>query len=570
MAVILLDRKGILKKYNISTFGPVLMIRTTRGLKLLDKLAIPKKAWRIYADIGIRLMFVGMVAMFLVIILSDIALLSSISNNSMPEPGKFNEARNIFLIPGVNEFIPLTWGIIALVITLIVHEFSHAILCRVENIRVKSMGILLALVPIGGFAEPDEEELFGKKEEEHSEDDPYGDRRLGITIGDEEKKKLVTKADIKDEKTASRKQRARILAAGVMANFVVALLAFSLLFGPVLGAMAPLGDTMIVDVKEGSPAYVSGIRENMVITQIDDTPISNVNEMLQYLSGLEKGKWVTVYAASDRKVSSYEAQVIDTDIRSSGILIQSIVEDGPASAAGLETGMHITYIDERPILSYTDFRDIMNSSHPGQEMTVIASIGNATGEIIGTEEYNVTLAEHPDIENKGFLGVVTSMDSQVATSLGITVGEFPATAYLNLFKSIPQMLTEITGWVILLGLPIIGFAGEGFPGFSGTLAQFYEPVGWAEPFGMGVFWLANALLWIGWLNFYVGLFNCLPAVPLDGGHIFRDYTNAFIYRITGNEEKAERLSILIAASFAMLILLSFLFMIFGPYIVHGL
>jgi membrane-associated protease RseP (regulator of RpoE activity) len=327
---------------------------------------------------------------------------------------------------------------------------------------------------------------------------------------------------------------------------------------------------MIVDVQEGSPAYGSGIRENMVITQIDDTPISNVNEMLQYLSGLEKGTWVTVYAASDRKVLSYEAQVIDTDIKPSGILIQSIVDQGPASAAGLEAGMHITYIDGSPIRSYTDFRNIMNSSRPGQEMIVSAIIGDATGDAVRTDDYNVTLAEHPDIENKGFLGVVTSMDGQVATSLGITVGEFPATAYLNLFKSIPQMLTEITGWVILLGLPIIGFAGEGFPGFSGTLAQFYEPVGWAEPFGIGVFWLANALLWIGWLNFYVGLFNCLPAVPLDGGHIFRDYTNAFIYRITGDEEKAERLSILIAASFAMLILLSFLFMIFGPYIVHGL
>ncbi|WYM88846.1 site-2 protease family protein [Methanolobus sp. WCC5] len=571
MAVIVLDRKGILQKYNISTYGPVLMIRTTRGLKLLDKLAVPRKAWRVYADIGIRLMFIGMIAMFLVIILSDIAMLASIGDNSMPEPGKFNEARNIFLIPGVNEFIPLTWGILALVITLVVHEFSHAILCRVENIRVKSMGILLALVPIGGFAEPDEEELFGKREEKYNEqDDPYGDRRLGITIDEEEKKQVLTTSTGKDEKTASRKQRARILAAGVMANFVVALLAFSLLFGPVLGAMAPLGDTMIVDVQEGSPAYGSGIRENMVITQIDDTPISNVNEMLQYLSGLEKGTWVTVYAASDRKVLSYEAQVIDTDIKPSGILIQSIVDQGPASAAGLEAGMHITYIDGSPIRSYTDFRNIMNSSRPGQEMIVSAIIGDATGDAVRTDDYNVTLAEHPDIENKGFLGVVTSMDGQVATSLGITVGEFPATAYLNLFKSIPQMLTEITGWVILLGLPIIGFAGEGFPGFSGTLAQFYEPVGWAEPFGIGVFWLANALLWIGWLNFYVGLFNCLPAVPLDGGHIFRDYTNAFIYRITGDEEKAERLSILIAASFAMLILLSFLFMIFGPYIVHGL
>ncbi|WP_340818048.1 site-2 protease family protein [Methanolobus sp. WCC4] len=569
LAVILLERKGILQKYNISTYGPVLMIRTTHGLKLLDKLAIPKKAWRLYADIGIRLMFIGMIAMFLVVILSDIAMLSSIGDNSMPEPGKFNEARNIFLIPGVNEFIPLTWGIIALVVTLIVHEFSHAILCRVEDIRVKSMGVLLAVVPIGGFAEPDEEELFGKKEEKLDDrDDPYGDRRLGIIIDDEAERieeKSKEKVINTDEKIATRTQRARILAAGVMANFVVALIAFTLLFGPVLGAMSPLGDTMIVDVHEDSLAYSSGLRENMVITQIDDTPINNVNDMLGYLEGLDAGTTVMVHAASDRVISVYEADVTDPDIEPSGITIQSIVEDSAAAAAGIEAGTIIKYIDGSPIRSYTDFQAIMNSSVPGQE--VIVDIGTEDTE--GTTQYNVTLTQHPDVDTKGFLGVVTSYDGQVATSLGITVGEFPATAYLELFKSIPQMLMSIGGWLLLLGLPIIGFAGEGFPGFSGTLAQFYEPVGWAEPFGIGVFWLANALLWIGWLNFYVGLFNCLPAVPLDGGHVFRDYLNALILRITGDEERAESISARITGTFAVVILMSFLFMIFGPYFVHG-
>ena len=165
--VSVLDRRGILEKYNITTFGPlpILMIRTTKGLKLLDVLARPKFYWRNFANLGILMMFAGMIAMFLVIALSDLALYTSFLNGTVPEPGKYNSPRNIFLIPGVNEFIPFTWGVIALIVTLVVHEFSHAILCRVEGIRVKSMGILLALVPVGGFAEPDDEQLFGKKEE---------------------------------------------------------------------------------------------------------------------------------------------------------------------------------------------------------------------------------------------------------------------------------------------------------------------------------------------------------------------------------------------------------------------
>ncbi len=188
----------------------------------------------------------------------------------------------------------------------------------------------------------------------------------------------------------------------------------------------------------------------------------------------------------------------------------------------------------------------------------------------GTLELTLELASHPDEgDKKGFLGVFTSQDENVATRLGITVGEFPATTYLSLLESIPGMLKGIAGWLILLGLPIVGFAGEGFPGFSGMLANFYTPAGWAEPFGIGIFWIANSLLWIGWLNFYVGLFNCLPAVPLDGGHIFKDYIKAFIYRLTRNEEQSLRLSTAVTATFAVLIFMSFMFMIFGPYLVHG-
>lgn len=562
IVVIILDRKGILEKYNISTYGPVLMIRTTKGLKLLDKLAIPKKAWRIYADIGIRLMFIGMIAMLFVVILSDLAMIASYETNTMPEPSKFNEARNIFLIPGVNEFIPLTWDAIALLVTLVVHEFSHAILCRVEDIRVKSMGILLAVVPIGGFAEPDEEELFGKREEEFTdENDPYGDRRLGLVIDNKSEEKKVVKTD---EKVATRTQRARILAAGVMANFVVAFLAFALLFGPVLGSLAPLGDTMVVDVSEDSPAYSAGIREDMIITQLDDTSINNVNEMLDYLDGLDSGTSVTVYAATDREISSYQLGVTDTEIDPDGILIQSIVEDTPAEAAGMEAGTHILYLDGNPIYTYTDFSEVLSESTPGQEISVV--VENDEGE---TTEYMVTLAEHPDYEGRGFLGVTTTSGGNVATSLGFSVGEYPAAEYLELLKSIPGMLGGVAGWYIILVLPISGFAGEGFPGFSETLSQFYVPLGWAEPFGIGIFWLANTLLWVGWLNFYVGLFNCLPAVPLDGGHVFRDSINAFIYKVTGNEEKAENVSALITATFAMMILLSFIFMVIGPYLVHG-
>ena len=62
-------------------------------------------------------------------------------------------------VPGSPIFIPLLSGLIALATVLIVHEFSHGILSRVEKINIKSIGLLLFAIIPGAFVEPDEEEL---------------------------------------------------------------------------------------------------------------------------------------------------------------------------------------------------------------------------------------------------------------------------------------------------------------------------------------------------------------------------------------------------------------------------
>lgn len=574
-----LDRKGILEKYNISTFGPlpILMIRTTRGLKLLDILAHPRFYWRCFANLGILLMFAGMIAMFLVIALSDFALYTSFLNGNVPEPGKYNSPRNILLIPGVNEFIPFTWGVIALIVTLVVHEFAHAILCRVENIKVKSMGILYALVPVGGFAEPDEEQLFGSKEKEEKE------LSLTATIEEieewerEEKKRLeIEGAGLEEPKpapvlSATRTQRARILAAGVMANFSVAFIALLLFFGPVLGAIAPLSDAMILSVNESSPASVAGLEKNMIITQIDDTKITTAVDLLTYLEKTEPGDSVRIYAEKDHVVSIHDLQVGSAPAdHVGGVLVGGIVPGSPAEDAGIEAGMTMIRINNTEMQSIASFVNFMETTKANQtiEVELLPSVnyaGNLTEN--GTVILNVQLSSHSTKNDRGFLGVIYG-NSGVAEfpMLGISVWMPQSKVYLDALKQIPSMLTTLVGWIILFGLPIYGFAGEGFRGFSGTIMQFYQPVGWAEPLGIGIFWIANSLLWIGWLNFYVGLFNCLPAVPLDGGHVFRDYIYSFIYRLTRNDSVSEKVSNSITASFSMLILFSFIFMILGPFI----
>lgn len=576
--VSVLNRKGILEKYNISTFGPlpILMIRTTKGLKVLDILARPKLYWRSFANLGILLMFAGMISMFLVIALSDLALYTSFLNGNVPEPGRYNAPRNILLIPGVNEFIPFTWGVIALIVTLVVHEFSHAILCRVEGIRVKSMGILYALVPVGGFAEPDDEQLFGPKEKTEKE------LPLTATIEEIEEWEKGEKVKRENNKTgheepdsspvtgATRTQRARILAAGVMANFSVAFIALLLFFGPVLGAIAPLSDAMVLTVNESSPADLAGLEEGMIITQVDDTNITTAIDLQNYLETTSPGDTIRIYAEKNDTVSMHDLQVapVPPDYIG-GVLVGGVVPESPAAEAGIETGMTMVRINNTEMQSIATFVNFMETTQANQTVKVeLLPPENYTGNLTekGTVVFDVQLSSNPE-NDRGFLGVIYGNNGVVEfPMLGISIWMPQAKVYLDALKQIPSLLTVPAGWIILFGLPIYGFAGEGFRGFSGTIMQFYQPVGWAEPLGIGIFWIANTLLWVGWLNFYVGLFNCLPAVPLDGGHVFKDYTYSFIYRLTKNDSVSEKVSNSITASFSMLILFSFIFMIFGPFI----
>ncbi|MGZ4864313.1 MAG: site-2 protease family protein [Halobacteriota archaeon] len=427
--VIFLNYRGILERYSISAFGPLLMVRTTRGLLLLDKLAKPRKFWRVFANIGIPLTVLGMFFMLAILLIGDINLLVT-----QPAPTAANAPQNLLLIPGINQFIPLTWGLIGLIVTLVVHELSHGILSRVADIKVKSLGLLVALIPLGAFAEPDEGQLLG------------------------------TDA-VSGEKIATRPERLRVFSAGITANFAVALIAFLLFFGPVLSSVTSVDGLGIVGVVPGSPAEKAGLQPGMVVSQIDSVKISNTD----------------------------------------------------------------------------DFQTFINATHQGQTINIIATDQGVSRTFVAV------LDKNPNYD-KGFLGIQGGSASEV----------------LSFLKSIPSNLDNFRGWASLAALPFI------FGGFTGDIAHLYQPVGWGTSLGPAFFWIANALLWVGWINFWVGLFNCLPAVPLDGGHIFRELFKSLAEKFLRNTKDQERVTNVLVTALGVVILASFLILIVGPYIFGAL
>jgi membrane-associated protease RseP (regulator of RpoE activity) len=540
--ILILKQYGILERYNITNHGPLLMIRTTKGQLFLDRIAGIKSFWRVFADVGIPLMLLGMFLMFALIIFSDIAMLFSLEQETMPPPGELHQLRNIFLLPGINEFIPLVWGLIGLIVTLIVHEFSHAILCKVEDVKVKSMGIIMVLIPIGGFAEPDEEQLFGSSGDK-TDDAKTGDKQDIMPIG--------------------RRQRVRILSAGVMANFVTALVAF-ILFFIVIGNIGAMTNVMITDVVPGSPADDMGLTELTLVTHVNGNKIDNASAFYAYIDSFPSDESLRL---SIKKDGQLQDVVLRPEPGMNGIIsgarFENIVPGMPAENAGLQGGMLITSIDNISINNTRGFFDYMANTTQGQK--IILGIHNGNGEV----NYTVNLTGDPSGGDKGFIGISEFSTVVISRSTGLSVGEYPARELLHFLQMIPKMMGGVAGWVIILVLPFPNPIIGSFQGFSGTLSMFYEPIGFAAPLGIGVFWLANSLLWIGWLNFYVGLFNCLPMLPLDGGHVFKDTIHSILARLFGKGEQMGELAAKIATAFAILMLASLIFMITAPYIAHG-
>lgn len=149
--VIAIVFKDYLTDHGVEVNFPLLMWKTQRLRGFIDRIANrAPRFWKWYMNIGIAISTMFMILMAGALVYSLKTLMETPSV-SLVVPG--------VEVPGSPIFIPLLSGLIAIATVLIVHEFSHGILARVEKINLKSIGLLLFAILPGAFVEPDEEEL---------------------------------------------------------------------------------------------------------------------------------------------------------------------------------------------------------------------------------------------------------------------------------------------------------------------------------------------------------------------------------------------------------------------------
>ena len=235
LLVVILHKKGVFTKEGVSLYGPALLLRTKKGRGFLQFIAHRKRFWKAFGSFGVVFCFIVMLFITAVLIWQAWTILGFTPEEKAVLPGP----EFALILPGINPILPLEflfYIIVALIVAIIVHEFSHGILTFAGNLNVKSLGILYLIIPVGAFCEPDEDQL----------------------------------------RTTKRSIRMRVYAAGPLSNFAVALVCFLLFSFVFMGSVSMVDGVDILYVGEDTPAELAGLQPGYVLTSLNNTQMDDI------------------------------------------------------------------------------------------------------------------------------------------------------------------------------------------------------------------------------------------------------------------------------------------------------
>ncbi|KYK24817.1 hypothetical protein AYK26_02970 [Euryarchaeota archaeon SM23-78] len=236
----------------------IALYRTKIGVRFIDRFVKGKeKLIKMLGTGGIVLGYIGMIAVFYLLFL--------LLYNTLKQPTVISAAPVIPGVPlaGTGLKFPLIIGWISLLIIIVIHEFSHGIVAKAYKQKIKSTGIAFFGPILGAFVEIDE-------------------------------KKLQKQPD---------KVQNSVFTAGPNANIITSII-FLLLLNLVV---APAAYSMImpmgvgVEVIEGLPANMSGLRNNDVIVGINNHSITTIQDFIDF-GYVEPNQTYTFYTEDSRVV----------------------------------------------------------------------------------------------------------------------------------------------------------------------------------------------------------------------------------------------------------------------------
>lgn len=230
---------------------PLLILRTKMFSAVFDKLGSLRGA-RFFSWIALFLVpFVAGIGLYLIVN----SLFALLSNPAVGEAARELGPGAILLLPGINPFLPVVYGWVAIVCAIAIHEGAHGVVARSCGLTVKSSGLLFFLfVPIGAFVDVDEEQI----------------------------------------KKAKPRTSLKVMAAGVGGNVAIAAVC---LIGVlvIVGGLTPVIDGIYVyDVTDGMPAEIAGLLPKDVLVSIDNVRINSTADLRAFLDNKTFGDSIQV------------------------------------------------------------------------------------------------------------------------------------------------------------------------------------------------------------------------------------------------------------------------------------
>lgn len=244
---------------HITFYGPILALKT-ENVAIFDRFIRWRRFFRVYGTAGALMVVV-------ISVLMSILLFIGLGNNlsNPPDTTGVYAVQNWFVIPGVNEFIPFTLAVwLAFIVTIAIHEFGHGVLSRIEGIAVRSTGMLFAVIPIGAFVEPDEEELLAAR--------PWS--------------------------------KIRMFGAGITNNLVMTAFCFFALLA-LLSMAVPISSPVISAELDGGPAMEAGLPLGSIVLAVDGMEVPDQATLSAALNATLPGDTITLTLSDGGVVSDY-------------------------------------------------------------------------------------------------------------------------------------------------------------------------------------------------------------------------------------------------------------------------
>ena len=398
--------------------------------------------------------------------------------------------------------------VVALGLLIVFHEFGHFLVARWCGIKVLRFSI--------GFGQPLLRKRWGKDQTEWViAAFPLGgyvkmlDEREGAVPPEELARAFNNKPVA---------QRLAVVAAGPVANFLLAIVLYWLLFVLGVSAMKPV----LGPVAPATPAAVAGFEKGETILKIEAEPVATWQDARWLLlsRAVERSPAVTVetldthgqHVSRQIDFSGIDADDLDGDfLKKVGLssfqpavkpIISQVTPDSAGSRAGLQAGDEILAVDGKRIALWEDLVQKIRAS-PGiplmldirrndtaLSMEVIPDTTTDSGEKIGK------IGIGPQIDHDELKKLVIEVSYPAGTAMAKAISKTWETSIFTLHM-LGKMVAGEVSWKNVSGpITIADYAGKS--------AQ------------MG---LSSYLGFVALISISLGVLNLLPIPVLDGGHL---------------------------------------------------